>query len=127
MLQFTPIPFRDSPGPPPSKDFYKKTLNPYNPKKQPGMFFLGNMASGGAAGATGATGATAGASVQAAAEQTRASRAAFLASHRAALERFGAVVPHAPSTGVPAAVAGEQGGHGGCADRARSNHPRGEP
>lgn len=34
------------------KDFYKKTLNPYNPKKQPGMFFLGNMASGGAAGAT---------------------------------------------------------------------------
>lgn len=34
------------------KDFYKQTLNPYNPKKQPGMFFLGNMASGGAAGAT---------------------------------------------------------------------------
>lgn len=34
------------------KDFYKKTLCPYDPKKQPGMFFLGNMASGGAAGAT---------------------------------------------------------------------------
>jgi len=34
------------------KDFYKKTLNPYNPKTQPGMFFLGNCASGGAAGAT---------------------------------------------------------------------------
>jgi len=34
------------------KDFYKKTLCPYNPKTQPGMFFLGNMASGGAAGAT---------------------------------------------------------------------------
>merc|ERR1711934_373896 len=26
--------------------------NPYNPKKQPGMFFVGNCASGGAAGAT---------------------------------------------------------------------------
>jgi solute carrier family 25 (adenine nucleotide translocator) protein 4/5/6/31 len=34
------------------KDFYKKYLNPYSPKTQPGMFFLGNMASGGAAGAT---------------------------------------------------------------------------
>lgn len=34
------------------KDFYKTWLCPYNPKKQPGMFFLGNMASGGAAGAT---------------------------------------------------------------------------
>jgi solute carrier family 25 (adenine nucleotide translocator) protein 4/5/6/31 len=34
------------------KDFYKKTLNPYNKKTQPGMFFLGNIASGGAAGAT---------------------------------------------------------------------------
>jgi len=34
------------------KDFYKTYLNPYNPKTQPGMFFLGNMASGGAAGAT---------------------------------------------------------------------------
>lgn len=34
------------------KDFYKKTLNPYNPKTQPGMFFIGNCASGGAAGAT---------------------------------------------------------------------------
>merc|ERR1712100_208746 len=34
------------------KDFYKQYLNPYNPKKQPGMFFIGNMASGGAAGAT---------------------------------------------------------------------------
>ena len=34
------------------KDFYKQTLNPYNPKTQPGMFFIGNCASGGAAGAT---------------------------------------------------------------------------
>jgi len=34
------------------KDFYKKWLNPYNPKAQPGMFFVGNCASGGAAGAT---------------------------------------------------------------------------
>ena len=34
------------------KDFYKVYLCPYNPKKQPGMFFLGNCASGGAAGAT---------------------------------------------------------------------------
>ena len=34
------------------KDFYKRTLNPYDKKKQPGMFFLGNMASGGAAGAS---------------------------------------------------------------------------
>jgi len=34
------------------KDFYKKTLCPYDPKKQPGMFFIGNCASGGAAGAT---------------------------------------------------------------------------
>jgi len=34
------------------KDYYKKTLCPYNPKTQPGMFFLGNCASGGAAGAT---------------------------------------------------------------------------
>jgi solute carrier family 25 (mitochondrial adenine nucleotide translocator), member 4/5/6/31 len=34
------------------KDTYKKTLCPYNPKTQPGMFFLGNMAAGGAAGAT---------------------------------------------------------------------------
>merc|ERR1712194_79161 len=37
------------------KDFYKKTLCPYNPKKQPGMFFIGNCASGGAAGATSLT------------------------------------------------------------------------
>ncbi len=37
------------------KDFYKKALCPYNPKTQPGMFFLGNMASGGAAGATSLT------------------------------------------------------------------------
>jgi len=37
------------------KDTYKKYLNPYNPKTQPGMFFLGNMASGGAAGATSLT------------------------------------------------------------------------
>ena len=35
-----------------SKDFFKNTFCPYNPKTQPGMFFLGNMASGGAAGAT---------------------------------------------------------------------------
>lgn len=34
------------------KDFYKKIFNPYNPKEQPGMFFIGNCASGGAAGAT---------------------------------------------------------------------------
>ena len=34
------------------KDFYKTYLCPYNPKTQPGMFFIGNMASGGAAGAT---------------------------------------------------------------------------
>lgn len=31
---------------------YKKYLCPYNPKTEPGMFFLGNMASGSAAGAT---------------------------------------------------------------------------
>jgi len=34
------------------KDLYKKIFNPYDPKKQPGMFFIGNCASGGAAGAT---------------------------------------------------------------------------
>jgi len=34
------------------KDTYKKYLNPYNVKKEPLKFFLGNMASGGAAGAT---------------------------------------------------------------------------
>jgi len=34
------------------KDTYKKYLNPYNPKTQPGKFFIGNCASGGAAGAT---------------------------------------------------------------------------
>jgi len=34
------------------KDFYKTIFNPYDPKKQPGMFFVGNCASGGAAGAT---------------------------------------------------------------------------
>ena len=37
------------------KDFYKKYLCPYNPKTQPGMFFIGNCASGGAAGATSLT------------------------------------------------------------------------
>jgi len=37
------------------KDFYKLTLCPYNPKTQPGMFFIGNCASGGAAGATSLT------------------------------------------------------------------------
>lgn len=34
------------------KDTYKKWFNPYNSKTQPLMFFMGNMASGGAAGAT---------------------------------------------------------------------------
>ncbi|CDW72723.1 adp atp translocase 2 [Stylonychia lemnae] len=34
------------------KDTYKKVFCPFNPKVQPFMFFLGNMASGGAAGAT---------------------------------------------------------------------------
>ena len=37
------------------KDTYKKYLNPYNPKKEPVKFFMGNMASGGAAGATSLT------------------------------------------------------------------------
>ena len=35
------------------KDLYKKIFCPYNPKKEPVKFFLGNCASGGAAGATG--------------------------------------------------------------------------
>jgi len=34
------------------KDYYKKIFNPYNPKTEPMKFFMGNMASGGAAGAT---------------------------------------------------------------------------
>ena len=34
------------------KDFYKTIFNPYNPKTDPGKFFIGNCASGGAAGAT---------------------------------------------------------------------------
>jgi solute carrier family 25 (adenine nucleotide translocator) protein 4/5/6/31 len=34
------------------KDLYKNIFCPYNPKKEPIKFFLGNMASGGAAGAT---------------------------------------------------------------------------
>jgi solute carrier family 25 (mitochondrial adenine nucleotide translocator), member 4/5/6/31 len=34
------------------KDHFKKWFCPFNPKQQPFMFFLGNMASGGAAGAT---------------------------------------------------------------------------
>lgn len=34
------------------KDYYKKLFNPYNPKTEPFKFFMGNMASGGAAGAT---------------------------------------------------------------------------
>jgi solute carrier family 25 (adenine nucleotide translocator) protein 4/5/6/31 len=34
------------------KDHFKKWFCPFNPKQQPYMFFLGNMASGGAAGAT---------------------------------------------------------------------------
>jgi len=37
------------------KDFYKKYLNPYNPKKEPVKFFFCNCASGGAAGATSLT------------------------------------------------------------------------
>jgi len=37
------------------KDYYKKIFNPYNPKTDPFMFFMGNMASGGAAGATSLT------------------------------------------------------------------------
>lgn len=35
-----------------TKDFYKRYLNPYNPRKEPAKFFVGNCASGGAAGAT---------------------------------------------------------------------------
>merc|ERR1712151_271289 len=34
------------------KDTYKKIFCPYNPKKEPVKFFIGNCASGGAAGAT---------------------------------------------------------------------------
>lgn len=34
------------------KDTYKKVFNPYNPKKEPLKFFVGNCMSGGAAGAT---------------------------------------------------------------------------
>eukprot|EP01017_Pseudomicrothorax_dubius_P001156 TRINITY_DN0_c36_g1_i23.p1 TRINITY_DN0_c36_g1~~TRINITY_DN0_c36_g1_i23.p1 ORF type:complete len:315 (-),score=99.53 TRINITY_DN0_c36_g1_i23:116-1060(-) len=34
------------------KDTYKKIFNPYNPKKDPGKFFVGNLLSGGFAGAT---------------------------------------------------------------------------
>lgn len=34
------------------KDTYKRWLNPYNAKTEPGKFFVGNCASGGAAGAT---------------------------------------------------------------------------
>jgi solute carrier family 25 (adenine nucleotide translocator) protein 4/5/6/31 len=34
------------------KDFYKTIFNPYNQKTDPGMFFVGNCMSGGAAGAT---------------------------------------------------------------------------
>jgi solute carrier family 25 (adenine nucleotide translocator) protein 4/5/6/31 len=37
------------------KDFYKKIFNPYNPKKEPFKFFIGNCLSGGAAGATSLT------------------------------------------------------------------------
>ena len=37
------------------KDFYKTIFNPYNPKDNPGKFFIGNCASGGAAGATSLT------------------------------------------------------------------------
>ena len=34
------------------KDYYKKIFNPYNSKKEPFKFFIGNCLSGGAAGAT---------------------------------------------------------------------------
>lgn len=34
------------------KDFYKRTLCPFNPKEDPVKFFFGNLASGGAAGAS---------------------------------------------------------------------------
>lgn len=37
------------------KDFYKTIFNPYNPKTEPGKFFIGNCMSGGAAGATSLT------------------------------------------------------------------------
>ena len=37
------------------KDFYKTIFNPYNPKTEPGKFFVGNCLSGGAAGATSLT------------------------------------------------------------------------
>ena len=37
------------------KDTYKKYLNPYKADKEPFKFFMGNMASGGAAGATSLT------------------------------------------------------------------------
>ena len=37
------------------KDFYKAYLCPYNPKKEPFKFFIGNCMSGGAAGATSLT------------------------------------------------------------------------
>jgi len=37
------------------KDYYKTIFNPYNPKKEPGKFFIGNCMSGGAAGATSLT------------------------------------------------------------------------
>merc|ERR1712070_1027859 len=37
------------------KDTYKTYLCPYNPKTEPVKFFMGNMASGGAAGATSLT------------------------------------------------------------------------
>ena len=37
------------------KDFYKRIFNPYNQKKEPVKYFIGNCASGGAAGATSLT------------------------------------------------------------------------
>jgi solute carrier family 25 (adenine nucleotide translocator) protein 4/5/6/31 len=37
------------------KDYYKTIFNPYNPKVEPGKFFIGNCMSGGAAGATSLT------------------------------------------------------------------------
>lgn len=37
------------------KDTYKKVFCPYNPKTDPGKFFIGNLLSGGFAGATSLT------------------------------------------------------------------------
>ena len=37
------------------KDFYRALFNPYNPRTEPGKFFVGNVVSGAAAGATSLT------------------------------------------------------------------------